>query len=158
VVAVKEVTSAYAVDVVPTLAPSSGRGRPPKPRYHDDPSNLHDLALAAGQDAFVEVTWRHGTRKTRTNPTAAMTSTFLAIKVRPANRDIPRNPDGSLPTRWLLVEWPDDAKQPTDYWLSNLDDDNPTRRTRPPGQDPLAHRTRLPRTENRPRPGPLRRP
>jgi SRSO17 transposase len=125
VVAVKEATSAYPEDALPTLAASSGRGRPPKPRYHDDPSNLHDLALTAGRDVFVEVTWRHGTRKTPNNPTAAMTSMFLAIKVRPANRDIPRNPDGSLPTRWLLVEWPDDAKEPTDYWLSNLDDDTP---------------------------------
>jgi SRSO17 transposase len=81
--------------------------------------------LATGREACVEVTWRHGTRQTKTNPTAAMTSKFLAIKVRPANRDIPRNPDGTLPTRWLLVEWPDDAKEPTDYWLSNMDDATP---------------------------------
>ena len=126
VVAVKETTSAYAVDVVPALVASSGRGRPPKPRYRVDPSNLRDIAVAAGRDAFVEVTWRHGTRKTKDNPTAAMTSTFLAIKVRPANREIPRDPhDGTLPTRWLLVEWPDDKDEPTDYWLSNMDDDTP---------------------------------
>ena len=121
-----ETTSAYAVDAVPELPASKGRGRPPKPRYRADASNLRELALAAGRDAFVEVTWRHGTRKTKDNPTAAMTSTFLAIKVRPANRDIPRDPtDGTLPARWLLVEWPDDKDEPTDYWLSNMDDDTP---------------------------------
>ena len=126
VVAVKETTSAYAADIVPALVASSGRGRPPKPRYRVDPSNLRDLAVAAGRDAFVEVTWRHGTRKTKDNPTAAMTSTFLAIKVRPANREIPRDPhDGTVPTRWLLVEWPVDKDEPTDYWLSNMDDDTP---------------------------------
>jgi SRSO17 transposase len=126
VVAVKETTSAYASDTQPTLIASAGRGRPPKPRYRDDPSNLRDLAMAAGREAFTEVTWRHGTRKTPTNPTAAMTSTFLAIKVRPANRDIPRDPtDGTVPARWLLVEWPDDKDEPTDYWLSNMDDDTP---------------------------------
>jgi SRSO17 transposase len=126
VVAVKETISAYPVDAVPTLVASSGRGRPPKPRYRTDPSNLRDLATAAGRAAFVEVTWRHGTRKTTDNPTAAMTSRFLAIKVRPANREIPRDPDdGTLPTRWLLVEWPDDNDEPTDYWLSNIDDDTP---------------------------------
>ena len=35
-----------------------------------------------------------------------MTSHFLAIRVRPANRDIPRAADGSLPDCWLLAEWP----------------------------------------------------
>jgi SRSO17 transposase len=49
-----------------------------------------------------------------------MTSHFLAIRVRPANRDIPRGPDGSLPDCWLLAEWPPHADEPTDYWLSNL--------------------------------------
>jgi SRSO17 transposase len=125
VVAVRETTSAYPVDAVPELPASTGRGRPPKPRYLSDASNLRDLALAVGRDALVEVTWRHGTRKTKDNPTAALTSTFLALKVRPANRDIPRDPDGSLPSRWLLVEWPDDKDEPTDYWLSNMDDDIP---------------------------------
>ncbi len=125
VVAVKATTSAYAADAEPKLIASSGRGRPPKPRYRDAPSNLRELALAAGRDAYVQVTWRHGTRTTTTNPTAAMTSRFLAIKVRPANRDIPRAADGTLPTRWLLVEWPDDEDEPTDYWLSNMDDNTP---------------------------------
>jgi len=125
VAAVNPTTSAHPEHARPALVPTTGRGRPPKPKYREKPSNLRDLALAAGPDACVQVTWRHGTRKTSTNPTAAMTSRFLAIKVRPANRDIPRNPDGALPTRWLLAEWPLDAAEPTDYWLSNIDDDAP---------------------------------
>jgi SRSO17 transposase len=125
VVAVKETTSAHAETATPALVPSSGRGRPTKPRYRDAPSSLRELALATGRDACVDVTWRHGTRTTKNNPSAAMTSKFLAIKVRPANRDIPRAADGTLPTRWLLVEWPDDEDEPTDYWLSNMDDDTP---------------------------------
>ena len=36
------------------------------------------------------MTWRQGTKATKGNPAAAMTSHFLAIRVRPANRDIPR--------------------------------------------------------------------
>ncbi|SES39038.1 hypothetical protein SAMN05421870_1312 [Streptomyces qinglanensis] len=28
--------------------------------------------------------------------------------------------DGILPDCWLLVEWPEDAEAPTDYWLSSL--------------------------------------
>jgi len=55
-----------------------------------------------------------------------MTSHFLAIRVRPANRDIPRPADGSLLDCWLLAEWPPDADEPTDYWLSNLPADTPS--------------------------------
>src|SRR5260221_13459782 len=62
---------------------------------------------------------------TRANPHAAMTSHFLAIGVRPASRRIPRAGDGSLPDCWLLAEWPPEAEEPTDYWLSNLPDDTP---------------------------------
>jgi SRSO17 transposase len=126
VVAVKETTSANREDAQPKLIASSGRGRPPKPRYRSVPSNLRGLALTAGRDGCVQVTWRQGTRTSKTNPTAAMTSQFLAIKVRPANREIPRNPaDGTLPIQWLLAEWPDDKEEPTAYWLSNMDDDTP---------------------------------
>ena len=56
-----------------------------------------------------------------------MTSYFLAIRVRPANRDIPRGEDGSLPDCWLLAEWPAEADEPTDYWLSNLPAEPPPR-------------------------------
>ena len=125
VVAVKATTSAYPVDAVPTAPAYSGRGRPPKPRYRDDPTNLIGLALAAGRSALQPITWRHGSRKDPANPTAAMRSHFLAIRVRPANHEIPRNTDGSLPDCWLIVEWPPDKAEPTDYWLSNLPADTP---------------------------------
>jgi SRSO17 transposase len=69
------------------------------------------------------VVWRHGSRKTAGNPTATMRSRFLALRVRPANRNIPRNPDGSLPDCWLLTERPTGTAEPTDYWLSTLPTD-----------------------------------
>ena len=125
VVAVKGSTSAYSADSVPTAPAYSGRGRPPKPRYRDDPSNLTALALAAGRGAVEHLTWRHGSRRNAANPTAAMRSHFLAIRVRPANREIPRNADGSLPECWIIAEWPPDKTEPTDYWLSNLPADTP---------------------------------
>ncbi len=125
VVAVKPTTSAYPADAVPTAPPYSGRGRPPTPRYRDDPTNLATLAMAAGRGALQSITWRHGSRASPGNPTAAMRSQFLAVRVRPANRDIPRDTDGSLPECWLLAEWPPDETGPTDYWLSNLPADTP---------------------------------
>jgi len=120
VVTVKPTTSAHPADAVPTAPRYAGRGRPPVPRYREDPANLRALALAAGRGALRQVTWRHGTRATKGNPTAKMRSRFLAVRVRPANRDIPRAGDGSLPEVWLLAEWPPGEDEPTDYWLSTL--------------------------------------
>ena len=54
-----------------------------------------------------------------------MRSRFLALRIRPANRDIPRADDGTLPEAWLLAEWPTGAEEPTDYWISTLAPDTP---------------------------------
>ena len=125
VAAVKGTTSAYAGDARPvTRCLGGGPGRPPKPAYPAPPVNLRQLTIAHA-DNIRQVAWRQGTKATRGNPTAAMTSHFLAIRVRPANRDIPRGPDGSLPDCWLLAEWPPAADEPTDYWLSSLPPDIP---------------------------------
>ena len=124
-VAVKGTTSAYAGDAQPvTRSLGGGPGRPPRPAYPGPPVNLRQLALASA-DQVRPVTWRQGTRATNGNPDAAMTSWFLAIRVRPANRDIPRGPDGTLPECWLLAEWPPHAREPADYRLSNLPADTP---------------------------------
>jgi SRSO17 transposase len=120
VLEVDPTASAYPADAAPVTAPYNGRGRPPKPAYADKPSNLHQLALAAGRRACRAVTWRQGTKATKGNPTAKMHSQFLAIRVRPANRHIPRGDDGTLPEVWLIAEWPRDQPEPVKYWLSNL--------------------------------------
>jgi SRSO17 transposase len=124
VVAVKGTASARPCDAVPEAMAYGGRGRPSVPRYRARPLSLRQLALASA-DQVQPVTWRQGTKTTRGNPDASMTSCFLAIRARPANRDIPRGPDGTLPECWLLAEWPPEAGEPTDYWLSNLPPDTP---------------------------------
>ena len=125
VLAVKGTTSAYAGDAQPvTRTLGGGPGRPPRPAYPGPPVNLRQLAIASA-DQIQPVTWRQGTKATRGNPTAAMTSHFVAIRVRPANRDIPRADDGSLPDCWLLAEWPPEADEPANYWLSNRPPDTP---------------------------------
>jgi SRSO17 transposase len=124
-VAVKGTTSAHGGEARPvTPARGSGPGRPRKPAYPPPPVNLRTLAIASA-DQVRPVTWRQGTRAARGNSGASMTSCFAAIRVRPANRDIPRAGDGSLPECWLLAEWPPEADEPTDYWLSNLPQDTP---------------------------------
>lgn len=123
VVQVDPNATAQPGDAVPVTPPYNGRGRPPRPAYPDPPATFKDLvlaAVAAGHASARQVTWRRGTRRTATNPTAAMRSQFLRLCIRPANRDIPRNSDGSLPECWLIAEWPPDAAEPVKYWLSNL--------------------------------------
>lgn len=119
---VKGATSALSEAATPQQPAWSGRGRPPAPRYRRPFGTLADLALAAGPQACTEVTWREGTR-------GAMTSRFIALRVRPANVKL-RNtqPGAELPVRWLLAEWHDGKDIPTDYWLSNLPEDTPIER------------------------------
>jgi SRSO17 transposase len=121
VLEVDPTAGAHPHDAVPATAAYQGRGRPPVPGYLDKPVSLRELALAAGRGALRRITWRRGTKKTPANPAAVMRSRFLALRVRPANRNIPRNSDGSLPACWLIAEWPPGEPEPVKYWLSNMD-------------------------------------
>jgi SRSO17 transposase len=125
VLAVHGTTSAHEGTAQPVTRQRNGQtGRPPKPAYPGSPASLRQLAIAHASQAR-QVTWRQGAKTTKGNPTAAMTSWFLAIRVRPANRDIPRAAGGSLPECWLLAEWHPAADEPTGYWLSTLPPDTP---------------------------------
>ena len=124
VIAVKGSTSARPGGAVPETLAYGGLGRPSVPRYRTAPVSLRQLAIAHADQAR-KVTWRQGTKTTHGNPDAAMTSHFIAIRVRPASRRIPRAADGGLPECWLLAEWPPEADEPTGYWLSDLPADTP---------------------------------
>jgi SRSO17 transposase len=119
---VKGTTSAYREEVKPEQPERRpGRGRPPGARYRQDPSSLKELALSAGKNAAVTVTWREGTR-------GKMNSRFLALRVRPANEGLrlKAHKNGEeLAVRWLICEWPSKEPGPTKYWLSNLPEDTP---------------------------------
>lgn len=116
VVQVKGSTSAYPEQARPERPAYRGRGRPPAARYRTERSSLKELALEAGKRSARGVSWREGSR-------GRMHSRFLALRVRPANRELrsaARAADAELPARWLLAEWPAGADAPTDYWLSSL--------------------------------------
>jgi len=115
VVQVQGGLSAHAEDAVPALVPTSGRGRPSRPRYRSAPVALREHVLAAGRDAGQHVTWRTGSR-------GPLTSHFVVLRVRPAghHQGERRAADGSLPAVWLMAEWPPEESEPTDYWLSSL--------------------------------------
>ena len=121
VVEVRSDTSAYPEQARPTAAPSKGRGRRPRPRYHHQPASLAELATSAGQQAWVELVWRRGSR-------GLQRGRFLALRVRPAGvtpRRLARQAGGELPVCWLLAEWPKGKPEPTKYWLANLPETTP---------------------------------
>ncbi|MFC4472878.1 IS701 family transposase, partial [Streptomyces xiangluensis] len=116
-------------DAVPAAPAWSGTGRKPQSRYRQPPVTVTELAVAAGREAFGEVTWREGSR-------GPMTSRFLAVPVRPAGvrpRRLAQAAavaehgqwDGVLPQVRLLAEWPDGEDGPTRFWLSSLSESTP---------------------------------
>jgi SRSO17 transposase len=121
VVEVRPDTSAYPEHVHPVAAPYSGKGRRPRPRYREAPSSLTELAVAAGEQACVELVWRRGSK-------GLQRGRFLRLRVRPAGvtpRRRARAAGTELPVRWLLAEWPVGKPEPTKYWLSSLPESTP---------------------------------
>jgi SRSO17 transposase len=121
VVEVQAATSAYPEQVRPTVVPYAGKGRRPRPRYHDQPSSLRQLAMATGQKVCVDVIWRRGSK-------GLQRGRFLRLRVRPAGvtpRRLARQDGGELPVRWLLAEWPAGKPEPTKYWLASLPEVTP---------------------------------
>jgi len=115
VVQVPGTISAYPEDVVPETVPYAGRGQPSKPRYRQPRSSLQQLVLAAGEPATRTLAWREGADG------APLHSRFVALRVRPAGRQLRRVArGGQLQVRWLLAEWPRGEPEPVKYWLASL--------------------------------------
>jgi SRSO17 transposase len=89
-------------------------GRPPRLLQRDrkhQPVTVKELALSLPKDAWATVSWRQGVKD-------QLASRFAARRVRPAHRDYWRAEPH--PEEWLLVEWPQEATEPTKYWFSTL--------------------------------------
>ena len=81
--------------------------------------SVKELALCLSPGDLRRVRWREGTRGT-------MHSRFACLRVRVAHRDYRRGEPH--PEQWLLIEWPEEEKEPKKYWLSNLPESIPLRR------------------------------
>ena len=64
--------------------------------------SVEDLALALGDDAWRTISWREGTNE-------KLAGRFARVRVRVESDE-----------EWLLIEWPEDERKPTKYWLSTL--------------------------------------
>ena len=97
------------------------RGRRGAPGYRNTvrPQSLKTIALSLPDRAWRKVTWREGAK-------GKMSSRFARLRVQPAH-GWPQGKE-ELPVVWLLIEWAEEAKAPTKYWLSDLPEDT-TQRT-----------------------------
>ena len=98
----------------------SQQGRPRVPNYREAPApeSLTAIALSRPRSAWRKVTWREGTR-------GKMSSRFARLRVQPAHGW--QEGKEELPVVWLLIQWPQEAKAPTKYWLSDLPEETSMR-------------------------------
>jgi SRSO17 transposase len=118
VVGVSETATVWPPGMTPSVPAGSGRGRKPTRLYRSSTEapteQVQALTGRLAAEAWQTVTWRQGTAE-------ALTSRFLALRVRPAQGDHQR--DEPRPEQWLLAEWPVDEAKPTRFWFSTLSAD-----------------------------------
>jgi len=126
-VGISTTLSAQPGHAVPVAEPYSGTGRPPVAKYPDKPQSVKQLVTAVGRKAAKPVQWREGSRPgTGRSGFKRMYSRFVALRIRPAGREVRQAVDGpELPARWLLAEWPAGQAEPVQFWLSDLPADTP---------------------------------
>ncbi|MEW2634272.1 IS701 family transposase [Streptomyces sp. NPDC048389] len=127
VVGISTTLSAQPGHAVPVAEPYCGTGRPPVAKYPDKPQSVKQLVTAVGRKAAKPVQWREGSRPgTGRSGLKRMYSRFVALRIRPAGREVRQAVDGpDLPPCWLLAEWPAGQAEPVQFWLSDLPADTP---------------------------------
>ena len=106
----------------------TGRGRPPSALHPDRPhETVEALARRLGLQSLTTIAF--GSDPTGTK----RSSRFACVRVSAAH---PVLRDHHEPrAEWLIIEWPEGAAGPSDYWISNLPEDATSER--------LAHLARL---------------
>ena len=98
----------------PGTGPKPGRARPKWGRRNNpDLISVKEAALELPEAAWQTIQWREGTAD-------VLSSRFARLRVRVADANVSVD---ELTEEWLLIEWPEGAKEPTRYWLSTLPDD-----------------------------------
>jgi SRSO17 transposase len=121
IVAVEPTTAVWTTDPNRPWTPPKATGRPGRPQRHaplaDLPPTQTLLAVAKGlpASAWRSVQWRQGTK-------GPMRSRFAKVLIWAAHGwQAHAHPERVA--EWLLIEWPAEALEPTDYWLGHMGSD-----------------------------------
>ncbi|WP_037601117.1 IS701 family transposase [Streptacidiphilus rugosus] len=127
VVGISTTPTAHPASARPVTPPYSGTGRPPVPKYPEAARSVKALVIEAGRSAARPVQWREGSRPgTGRSGYKRMYSRFVALRIRPAGREIRDATQGvELAECWVLAEWPAKEAEPVQFWLSDLPADTP---------------------------------
>jgi SRSO17 transposase len=90
-------------------------GRPSKQARRDEQRpqlSVRDLASCLSEAELHRVSWHEGAR-------VARYSRFARLRVHVAQTGNQQHCEQPA-KKWLLIEWPTTAREPTQYWLSNL--------------------------------------
>jgi SRSO17 transposase len=99
------------VFAVPARKPGSRGPAPSAPRADREPQSIAELVAGLDPGAWQTVCFRDIDGE-------QLVSRFAFVRVIAAH---PVTRDRQAPREeWLIVEWPEDHEQPTDYWISNL--------------------------------------
>jgi SRSO17 transposase len=113
VVAVRSTTTVFGPETAFAVPARGPAGRPPSVAQPD----RRAVSVAVIAAALPREAWQ--TLACRTRPDGRVeTSRFALVRVWAASR-ILRHHHAPRP-EWLIIEQPDDAEVPSDYWLSNL--------------------------------------
>ena len=115
-VAVEPSTKVWLQEPQRAARAPGGRGRPRRqPPLAEDMPEPVDLAKVAAQlpaAAWKKVTWRHGSK-------GPLRSRFAKVMVWAAHGWKKSEPLERV-AEWLLIEWPEGAATPCEYWLARL--------------------------------------
>jgi SRSO17 transposase len=115
-VAVEPGTKVWTSD--PAQAPVAARKATGRPRQYPalkdlpEAKTLLEAAQELPRQAWHTITWRQGTK-------GPMRSRFAQVKVW-ATHGWSRQEHPARVPEWLLIEWPEGAEAPGDYWLAQL--------------------------------------
>ena len=117
VLAIGALTGLFAPETVFAVpARTPGRGRPPHVARPDrPPEGAGAPARRLGPEEFSEIAFTTGPRG------QARTGRFAFVRVAAAH-PVVRDHEPAR-SEWLIIEWPEGAEGPSDYWLSNLPPD-----------------------------------
>jgi SRSO17 transposase len=118
IVAVEPTTAVWTTDPNGPWTPPPASGRPGRPQRHppvdDLPPTQTLLAVARSlpASAWRSVQWRQGSK-------GPMRSRFAKVLIWAAHGwQAHAHPERVA--EWLLIEWPAEAREPTDYWLGHM--------------------------------------